>query len=46
MIITTGRGNAARSTEVATGHLFCRRPKDERKSVVAHVCHLAGIKAA
>ena len=44
MRITTGRGNAAKSTEIATGYLFRRRPAEERSDVVSVLCGLLGIK--
>lgn len=43
MKITLGRGNNAKSTEIATGYLFRRRDAADRKAVVQGFCNLAGI---
>jgi hypothetical protein len=43
MIITMGRGSAARSIEIATGHDYCKRTREDRTSFVNTMCGLLGI---
>lgn len=43
MRIVTGSGRNAKSVEIATGHAFRSRSKDDQRAVVQQFCSLAGI---